>query len=365
MMGFKEVVGDIAEYCGDVIINSVGVESKTFGGICGAIVANANSIELKEIIDGVNNVYSVGEYFFTEGYQLPTQHIFHLITPHHDTDTDCKIFKECIRRTLNECQFRGWYKIGFPVIGTGANTYDFNEAKTIIKEMCQAYCDDELYPHMEITMVVAKDKITTNNDERIKREAYNYRTREYHNPETIKKFKKGAKYFSIQAYLTPTNVYDKDYFKYDEFSKGRSDLIIEPKCCDIGDYVETYVSKRGKYDGLYPSFNEIKKRINIYFGYGKKGKDTYSHSGADAYGEIRYDTDAPKKAFFKIIFALKMSLNEARAFLGFYGHCFANRGVNKVDDTVKSLIQERKYGIVEIEQEFKKNKISKLSIFKK
>ena len=119
---FKEEVGDITKYKGDVIINSLGVTTTTYGGICGAILRATKSPELKQIIDKVNDVYSVGEYFVTEGYGL-ADNILHLITPNHDDDKDCRLYKECIRRVLNECKYRKWRKVGIPLIGAGANKY--------------------------------------------------------------------------------------------------------------------------------------------------------------------------------------------------------------------------------------------------
>ena len=98
-------VGDISNFPCDVVINSLGVKTTEYGGICKSIVKAANSEELKEIIANANDVYDVGEYFFTNGYNLPVQSICHLITPHHDTDDkNLNVFVYSVRNVLNSCK---------------------------------------------------------------------------------------------------------------------------------------------------------------------------------------------------------------------------------------------------------------------
>ena len=60
-----------------------------------------------------------------------------------------------------------------------------------------------------------------------------------------------------------------------------------------------------------------------------------------------------------------MSYKEAQYFLNYFGCSFSRKGINKVDDVIRTLIENKQYGIVEAELEFAKNKISKYSIFKK
>ena len=359
-MAFRIITGDITKYNGDVIINSVGVTSTIYDGICGSIVKASESDELKKIIDGVNDVYSVGEYFITQGYKLPVSNIFHLITPNYDDDPYYKQFKECIRRILNECKYRHWRKIGFPSIGTGANKYDKVESRKIIKEMCESYC--EIYTGMDITLVLPEGSISFDNDARIARESYS--GREYHDPETMAKFKKGSKLFGATFEEHTSGAYSKKYFAYDNFSKGRDDITFKlTGIKTIGQYVDAYVEEKWERDSLSPSTTKIKQKINLYFAYGKKGKDDYIHAGSDAYGEIKNKSTADKKQLFKIILALRMTYTEATTFLVHFGYGFAAPGVSEIDDAVRYLISQRQYGIVEVELEFKKRKLQ--SIFKK
>ena len=351
---------DITKFIGDVIVNSVGVTSHIHGGVCGAILKVTNSSDLKKIIDGVNDVYSVGEYFTTEGYGLASNHIFHLITPNYENDKKLILLKECLRRIFNECQYRGWYKVGIPLLGCGANGYKRDDVASLIEEIARAYCS--LYPNMKIYLVLPDENTNLTNKARIKEESY--REDSPHDPKTNKKFKKGAKF--IDSHSSCADDYGKDYFLYERFANGDKDILLDrDDIRDIDDYVTKYCSTRSGIDILYPTNEYLTNRINTYFGYGKKSKDTYTHAGSDAYGEIKYENNADKKYLFRLVLALKMSYKEAQYFLNYFGCSFSRKGINKVDDVIRTLIENKQYGIVEAELEFAKNKISKYSIFKK
>ena len=94
-------IGDISKFPCDVIINGLGVKTTEYGGVCKSIVSAAHSEELKNIIARANDVYDVGEYFFTEGFGLPAKSICHLITPHHDSDDkNLNVFIYSVRNVL-------------------------------------------------------------------------------------------------------------------------------------------------------------------------------------------------------------------------------------------------------------------------
>lgn len=357
-MGFKVHRGEkIENYVGDVIINSVGVTSTIYGGVCGSIINATNSKELKDIINSVNDVYTTGEYFFTDSYGLNVQKILHLITPNHKNDKNCKQYKECVRRILNECQAKHLYKVGLPLIGAGANKYD-DVAEEILTEMCRAYCNH--YKKMEIALVILDEEASEKNKERIRREAYNLRSGDIHDPKTMKKFEAGSKEFGYTMIKTMPDKYTKEYFDYENYAKGRKDIEIDAKNIKtIGEYVNAYMTQCDEKDILFPGSRKAKHRkINIYFAFGKKGKDSYVHNGSDAYGEIKKKYNVDKRLLFKLVFALRMTFYEAEAFLRHFGYCFAHSGVNEVDDAVKYLLSNNQYGIVEVNLYFKKRKIT-------
>lgn len=341
-----EFNSDITKYKGDVIIDSVGVTSTKYGGICGSIVKASSSNELKEIIDGVNDLYSVGEYFITGGYALPADNILHLVTPYSKDDPDYVQFKECIRRILNECKFRHWKKIGIPSIGTGANEYNKDVSRKIIEEMCTAYCNC-VDSEMDITLVLPDEAISQGNDERIAKESFSYRER--HDPETRKKFEKGSKAFGNTINTNKNHgPYNKKYFGYDSFSLGEDEITFDlGSIKTIGDYVEKYIDEKIDRDLFSPSKTKLRTKINLYLAAGKKGKKDYVSAGSDAFGQIKNKSTADKKQLFKIVLALRMTMSEATAFLNHFGYCFADSGVNELDDAIKQLISVRQYGIVE------------------
>ena len=346
-MAFRiEYNSDITKFKGDVVINSVGVKSTQYGGICGSIVKASSSNELKEIIDGVNDLYSVGEYFITGGYALPADNILHLVTPYSEDDPDYVQFKECIRRVLNECKFRHWKKLGIPSIGTGANEYNKDVSRKIIEEMCTAYCNC-VDSEMDITLVLPDEAISQRNDERIEKESYSYRER--HDPETRKKFEKGSKAFANTINMKKSHgPYNKKYFGYDRFSLGEDEITFDSGSIKtIGDYVEKYIDVKVAKDLLSPDERELKRKINLYLAAGKKGNKDYVHAGSDAFGEIKNKYIADKKQLLKIVLALRMTQSEAITFLNHFGYCFAHKGVNELDDTIRQLISVRQYGIVE------------------
>lgn len=358
-MGVKYKTGDITTFVGDLIVNSVGVTSTKYGGICESIVKASHSSELKKIIDDVNNVYFVGDFFITEGYALPSKNILHLVTPYCKNDKDYILFKECIRRILNECHLRRFFNIAIPLIGIGANEYDKNVVNNVIYDMCDAYCD--YYNKMNITIYLAPENITLANRARIRRESYD--SEQLHDPETLKKFGKSSKSFSntFENKKKDDN-YTKKYFGFEKYRRGRERMDVDTKDVrNVGDYVDTYIDSLVEYSS---SKTDWQKRINLYFGYGTTAENkNYSVLGSNTYGQLKNRTDLDKNDFYKIIFALKMPKEDADDFLKFFGHAFAHKGINIRDDVVSNLLLNKRYGIVDIELEF--NKIKLKSLFKK
>ena len=352
---FSLIRGRIEECGGDAVINSIGIETPVKGRICNAIVTKADSQELIDTIHRVNDVYSIGDIFITSGYKLKVQHIVHVLPPFKKDDKkDNRLFKECIRRLLNECQLRQLFNISIPLIGTGANGYEKNEVIDILKMMCRSYC--EVFDHMNISIVLY--------DENGARYA---RDKDFHSLNTLKKATKETHSFenSFSPYFSLKDI--ENYFDYDSCYKERKTIKVEPlkdfEKNTIEYYVNTYANKRNGRDIFYPDADHILERIKPYFGYKKSGNP--KTAGGDSYSKIKLNHFADKRHFYKLMFALKMNLNEAMYFLEFFGYTFAKGNANKVDDAVKYLIERKQYGIIEIEDYFKKQGISEFSIFNK
>ena len=344
-MGFKVIKGDITKVKEDVIINSVGVETTIYGSICKSILNAANSKKLKGIIDGANNCYTVGEYFITDGYALPSKHILHLITPHAKDDHNLKLLSESIRRAFNECQARGWKNVGIPSIGTIANVYDGLVVKNLICEMGEKYCS---FYDMNITFV-----IYDNYDDSNLQSSRSKDPKAYHNEKTLKKFKKGAKEFQETFDDFQKIKYNKTYFNYEHFNTPQKEFSNKGlKAKNIGEYVDAFIAS--KIDVKHYIDSEFYyKRIYRNFGYGKKGKNNIIDSGKNDYSKIAFNISMDKKLFYRIIFALKMSFREAKDFLNYFGYEFSVAGVNAVDDTVRDLLFKHEFDTIEVDLELK------------
>ena len=362
-MGFYKIDGDITKIQCHVLINSVGIITTIYGGICGSIINATHSKELEEKLKKANDAYSTGDFFLTHGYGLETKYILHLITPNYADDLDYQQYMECLRRVLNECNRLGLRIVLIPYLGTGANGYDSNKVEEIIEKMFTAYTN--IYPHMNIYLVKYESKDRVYSRE-ISREIIRQgEVNGYHDPITTKKYKKAALSFSFTFQKNKKYVFDEKYFDLENylFDKNVDMPELEEKPATISKYIEYYIKNRRKIDKHYPPEKQIKERVNKYLGYGRKGKDTYSHSGSDAFSHIsnKYETD--KKTFFKIIFALKMNSHDAQSMLLYFGASFSHNGINLMDDKIRQLLDRHIYGILEIEEIFKMNNIN--SLFKK
>ena len=344
--------GDITNIECKVIINSLGIDTTNYGGICRSILGVSKSFpELKKTIDSVNGAYDVGEMFLTSGYGTKAEHILHVITPHSKDDPELSLFKETIRQILNYCRYKKLYKVAIPSIGTGADGYDKNVTRKIIKDMCNAYCG--YYPSMKIALVLPIQEYILAND----RYLDNHRRDNdlYHDDETLKKFKKGAKKLKDKV-ATQKNKYHytKQYFDY---CQCRDEVELDQnnkKITTISKYVDAFI---GKFDESAKD-GQLKRRIAVFFGYGKNNKNGIIKSGFNAYNDISGDNTTNRNNLFKIIFALQMDKTEADNFLNHFGYAFAKPGVNSIDDIAVTLIDKNEYDLLEIDKEYKKHHIN-------
>ena len=143
-MGFGLIYGDITKANVDVIVNSLGLKDgiTTYGRVCNAIISAAhNPQELKNKINKAKDVYSLGEYFFSDNYGLPCKKILHLITPDYSGDPKLVILQDCLRRILYECYERGYKSIAIPALGTISNKYNEDDVANLIKKMGESFAD--------------------------------------------------------------------------------------------------------------------------------------------------------------------------------------------------------------------------------
>ena len=343
-MSYIQVFGDITTFSGDAIINSVGVKTTEYGTICASILQAAQSDDLEKIFEDINDVYNVGDFFVTDGYNLPSRFILHLIPPHVKDDPCMFQYAECIKRALNECRIRGLYNIAIPKIGTGANDYDEEKASDLIERMCFSYC--KLYPDMDITFFKPTDEMRGKVGE-----LEYYSGRRYHDKETLRKFTKGSTELLEWMDFKGFEKFDRAYFGLSNYSKGHANISIESdEPLTIGEYVEQYIDLRCQIDSSYPKEEFVYKRIYKFLGYGSSGKDKAVKNGYDTYYHLKERKEVTdKKLIYKIALALRMNFVEMKKMLSYYGFCLSHKGINSLDDHIEEVFEQKHYGIVEIE----------------
>ena len=350
MVRIDDKLGDITLFYGDAIINSVGVDTIEYGGICRSILEAARSDELKRILSDINGFYSVGSTFVTSGYALPVDKIIHVITPLAEQDEDYDLYRECCTNVLNECKKRNLKKVGFPLIGTGANKFNRQKAIEVILSVCNQFDD------LDISLVLPNPEISKNNRERLN-SRINADGR-YHSDEVQKLFKKGAKNYSTSL------EHQSDFSDIDV----KIDFEKERAITDLDSYIRTYLkAKYGgeldieKDDGDLEKFKKLLiSNVKTYFAVGKSKKSGVGKAGNSSFYDFAYGEKVNKNGLFRVAFALKMTYNDACCMLNFFGYTFCTHGIYKEDDAVADLLKKKEYGIVEIENEFKKRKIKSM-----
>ena len=341
---------DITKFHADIIVNSVGVGAgvKEYGGICGAILKAVKTKKLKETIDKAKDVYVIGEFFFTKGYELTANNIVHLITPYFVEDQDFVIYKDCIRRILRECVKKGFKTIGVPLIGTGANGYDENAAFEVLAEIITAF--NKAYEGEAIaTIVIAPNDISFKNKLRIDREMPSNGRRTNIEKDIIKGSNKYLKEYKPKQ----VQEYDKSYFEYDEDNEERKSILPssfkhEPE--NPMEYADEYVWRRYMYQGQLEK--AAKERVRAFVGYGADNPKT---AGSKSLSQYTINTELER--YFVIIFGLKMNMEEAEAFLHYFSKSFPAPKIYPAVTIIKELINNKIHDLYEIK--------AKINIFSK
>ena len=143
---------DIARVKCDVIVNSLGEGQNVawYGEVCEAILRGAASHELISQIHSWENVAVVGRVFLTDGYNLPSKKIIHVVTPFYRTDKKLKSLEFIYKIVLVLAYKNGWKNIALPLLGTGANGYPHAFVLKMITNLCGAFVST--HPEMEITI---------------------------------------------------------------------------------------------------------------------------------------------------------------------------------------------------------------------
>lgn len=330
---FDIQVDDITKLSFDVVVNSLGVYTTKYGGICKSIIsASKYPNELKDVFKRAYDVYDVGEFFFTDNYGIPNiGSICHLITPYKATDnSNLSILVYSIRNVLMSCKKLEKHRIGIPLIGAGENKYSEKEVFDVLKNLCKAFC--AYFPDYYVTIVTLNSSLADG--------SICGTSRDYNSKESIKKVKKSTKQFTNYYSYNDKKIYfDEEFF----LQEATSYYLSKKKDFEYVDKISIYISEY--IEDKYGAGAEQKARKNVYayLGY---GKDKPIESGRNTFKNLGNTCD--KATLFKLCFAVRMEIDEAQSFLNHFGYSFSHKNVNKYDDTIVELLEKHVYDIVEI-----------------
>ena len=347
------IPGNIITFDVDVIVNSLGIGEGVveYGGICKSILNAVNSTELKEKIDNAKDIYYLGDYFVTPSYGLPCKKILNIVTPYYENDPDLLIYKDCIRRILYECKLRDFHSIAIPLIGAGANGYKERKQDlyVIIRELSEAF--SQIYD-LKVTIVASTDDISKANRERIEHYYAQRGTRERAEIKTDV-VRDSNKYLGM--YDWDGTAYDMEYFSRGPVDYNDAPILNVEADESVMKYVEKFIEQRYPAPDSNSAAKFAHARVRGYLGYGNSEPKT---AGSKLLSKMTWQYDI--NSFYKIIFALRMSMEEAQAFLSFYGRGFPSPSIDEKVDIIKSLINNRIYDLYEINDELISNHSDKL-----
>lgn len=324
-MGFRCAYRDITKEKVDVIVNSLGINTERYGGVCQSIVNAAHkNKELVNFIASKNGVAKIGDMFLTEGFSLPTKHILHVIMPIFDLDKEMVIYERTIRDILVFCRKNGFKKVSIPNLGTVGNHYNPILAQNILMEMCSRFV--EIFTEMDITIVkkpscVEDVSLFRNNirDEEMlgihrDMERFESAMKAYHLGKDIPLVREERDYdlefFSENGPILPMGWVKKaPYISHKTVILSDSEL---KRIKDPDDYLCAYSLKRY---GVKKD-EKTKHRINLFLGNGNVSQGSKYYNDW-AVGGVKNNLN--RKKMFKLVLATQMNREEAVQFLSFFG----------------------------------------------
>ena len=363
-MSFEVRPLNIVEYKGDAIVNSLGIRSNStaYGGICKSILKATGSLKIKQEIASHEPNAEPGHIFTTEGYGLPAKHIIHICTPFFSHDPNLFALEHVYKVALITAYKKKWYKIGLPIIGTGANGYPHAYVLKMIVSLVDAF--SKLHKQMRITIcmpVVSADDFDAKFDQkeidasiaRFFEENKGLEMRDFYYGEfSFDRFED----FEIPDLLKYSEREIKEVGYRDVRQRGcyapkqREFLGLIEALLDSGKrpvkfdmtklsmssvafYIETYIETR------FPNPSdqaEIRKHVNLIL-----SGNNDSTSLKSKHGNEDKRTTISLPMLMRYILALHMTQEEADTFLMFCGRVFSP--VSKEDAVYKALINNKKY----------------------
>lgn len=129
---------DVTKIKCDCVVNSLGTKLNVFGSICKAIVENAHS---KEIDDMIKNhpTAEIFDTFVTNGGDLNCKKVIHIVMPYKSDDRFNNLLKDAFCKVIDKAIELGMKSIAIPKIGTGANGYSINDIYDALRDVTLKY----------------------------------------------------------------------------------------------------------------------------------------------------------------------------------------------------------------------------------
>ena len=348
-MPFDIKYGDITDFKGDAIVNSLGTDTAVYGKLCDAIVKADDNPDLEVFLKTINGKAKILDCFITDRNYLPAKHIIHIVTPYRKDDPNHKKFISAYIKLLNLARENKYYRLAVPLIGTGPNGYSHRICKQIVESMCQAYVS--YFPEMDITVYHhgSKPANTNNNNivkfdiDELKDLIATYKT------EILSGNSVYTSSFPKQLFLDPPIIQTEVYSDAERNTllrqKVRDDFhetinFTSRKLSKCIYYINEYLTLRyGK--GLFDQESDkAKENIKTLFGGGKSGSSNYGH--------LSEPVNHSKSVLLKVALACAMNTEETEQLLNVYNH--STTSLNNGEQAIYAFITQKFYDIKKIKE---------------
>lgn len=332
---------DVTKIKCDCVVNSLGTKLDVFGSICKAIVDNAHSKEIEDMIKN-HPTAEIFDTFVTNGGDLNCKKIIHIVMPYKSDDIFNNLLKDAFCKVIDKAIDLGMRSIAIPKIGTGANGYTINDIYDALRDVTLKYQYKEGIT-LDIINLLYDTSISNVAKER------DYATRQ----RVIDRIDKDGTFDSMvlkeTKVLSTTTIDEIDYDKFDE-RKFKYDVL----------YIFALINHKYKKKDEYCYDPDVEKPYPFDFAeeYGKDHK-VMNRVGSFYSKDMRKNLRRGKKSLkktdcFRLAYLEGMNFTTIIQFMQIAGFSFAPISKNDLDLEVFKYIY--KYdGFVKGQEHFEKN----------
>ena len=135
-MPFNTHIGDITNFKGEAIVNSLGTNVTSYGKICRTILKAADDHNIESAIADLGKPKPL-DYIITTAGKLKCNYIIHIVVPYKANDPNNDSLLDCYRKVLDIAINKGIKSIAIPLVGTGRNGYSKDESSRALLKACR------------------------------------------------------------------------------------------------------------------------------------------------------------------------------------------------------------------------------------